>query len=390
MILLHGPPGVGKTSTAECVAAKFGKPLLPITCADLGTNAQSVETALDRIFNYAYRWDCILLLDEADVFLTIRKPSDIERNSLVTVFLRVLEYYRGILFLTTNRVGNFDDAFKSRMHVILHYPPLTETQSDKIWDMNLKRATWNESRPHKDPNAHTRLIECEPAEEAGILNMAKEHFQRSHTSGSLWNARQIRNAFRTAIALAEFQHRVGMAEKPKEMTSSTQPKLQRRHFEQVMRMASDFDEYLKQTRNNQTESDVAQKRGDRVDEYSNPTYGNGASSTPQRSQGRSQPLRPHAASVNQPVFAPQPGHLASPGSNSGFAARSPSPGYLAQGAPTATAMAPTPYMHEEQQYQYGNYRPPQQYQNNQNAQFAPPYNQYVPPAREDDRNYDDF
>lgn len=58
----------------------------------------------------------------------------------VVVFLRVLEYYQGILFLTTNRVGAFDEAFKSRIHISLYYPELAKPQSLKIWEMNLARA----------------------------------------------------------------------------------------------------------------------------------------------------------------------------------------------------------------------------------------------------------
>ena len=60
-----------------------------------------------------------MLLDEADVFLAKRKTEDIERNSIVSVFLRIMEYYKGLLFLTTNRVGTFDEAFKSRVHISL-------------------------------------------------------------------------------------------------------------------------------------------------------------------------------------------------------------------------------------------------------------------------------
>ena len=91
----------------------------------------------------------VLLLDEADVFLEERTLQDLERNSLVSgqylrsfivlyitsfpVFLRVLEYYEGILILTSNRVGIFDEAFKSRIQVALHYQPLTAASRRKIW-----------------------------------------------------------------------------------------------------------------------------------------------------------------------------------------------------------------------------------------------------------------
>lgn len=39
------------------------------------------------------------------------------RNSLVATFLRLLEYHSGVLFLTTNRVKAFDEAFLSRVSV---------------------------------------------------------------------------------------------------------------------------------------------------------------------------------------------------------------------------------------------------------------------------------
>ncbi|KAF2800360.1 P-loop containing nucleoside triphosphate hydrolase protein, partial [Melanomma pulvis-pyrius CBS 109.77] len=124
ILLLHGAPGVGKTSTAECVAADDGRPLFPITCGDLGTTAEEVDARLELNFQLAQSWGSILLLDEADVFLAERLKSDVERNALVSVFLRALEYYTGVLFLTTNRVGTLDEAFRSRIHLSLLYPAI--------------------------------------------------------------------------------------------------------------------------------------------------------------------------------------------------------------------------------------------------------------------------
>lgn len=97
IVLLHGVPGVGKTATAECVAASQGRPLLPITCGDLGLSPQEVETTLQTAFQLAQAWDCVMLLDEADIFLAQRTNQDVKRNALVSVFLRILEYYEGIL-----------------------------------------------------------------------------------------------------------------------------------------------------------------------------------------------------------------------------------------------------------------------------------------------------
>lgn len=85
IILLHGAPGVGKTSTAECVAQNVGCPLLPITCGDLGaTTAGEVEKNLETFFALARKWGCVLLLDEADVFLAGREKGDIRQTSLVS------------------------------------------------------------------------------------------------------------------------------------------------------------------------------------------------------------------------------------------------------------------------------------------------------------------
>ena len=65
-------------------------------------------------FGLAEQWKAILLLDEADIFLERRATRDIQRNGIVSIFLRRMEYFRGLVFLTTNRVGHIDDAFISR------------------------------------------------------------------------------------------------------------------------------------------------------------------------------------------------------------------------------------------------------------------------------------
>jgi hypothetical protein len=63
--------------------------LLPI--GDLGTTAKDVESALETNFALANRWGCVLLLDEADVFLAQRTKEDFKRNGLVAgVFQPIL------------------------------------------------------------------------------------------------------------------------------------------------------------------------------------------------------------------------------------------------------------------------------------------------------------
>lgn len=76
---------------------------------------------LTHIFQTASAWNALLLLDEADVFLQQRSEFTLERNRLVAVFLRKMEYFDGVLFLTTNLVHHFDF---NRIHLMMSYDKL--------------------------------------------------------------------------------------------------------------------------------------------------------------------------------------------------------------------------------------------------------------------------
>ena len=82
--------------------------------AEIGLDASRAEKNLEKLFYLATKWEAILLVDEADVFLETRGSTpDASRNALVSVLLRVLEYYKGILVLTTNMAEQVDRAFES-------------------------------------------------------------------------------------------------------------------------------------------------------------------------------------------------------------------------------------------------------------------------------------
>ncbi|KAF3142683.1 hypothetical protein TWF569_007538 [Orbilia oligospora] len=175
--VLHGPPGLGKTMTAETVAEYTKSPLYTISAGSLGTNASTLENSLRRILDLAQRWKAVLLLDEADVYLEERSVHDIERNALVSIFLRLVEYYQGILFLTTNRVSTFDDAFQSRIHVALRYSKLDIDAREQIWRNFITRMDKRE----------TSIVE-EDYKELSAVDL---------------NGRQIKNAIRTALSIAD-------------------------------------------------------------------------------------------------------------------------------------------------------------------------------------------
>ncbi|KXH45576.1 ATPase [Colletotrichum nymphaeae SA-01] len=219
IFLLHGAPGVGKTCTAECVAELTNRPLISLTSGDLSVNSHSVEHNLSYFLELGQRFGALVLLDEADVYLERRRAKDIARNGLVSVFLRALEYYRGVLFLTTNRVQAFDAAFTSRIHVALHYKNLTDVDRERIWANNFERL---------DRDSHGRVR---------VAIATREYAYDSRDVRALrWNGREIRNALQTALALAESD----AAEEGTDRICVTD-----KHLRAVVKMSRGFRDYLR-------------------------------------------------------------------------------------------------------------------------------------------------
>jgi hypothetical protein len=80
--LLHGPPGVGKTMTAECLAEVQKRPLYRVNLGDL-TNDTNWESTIEEIFRQAHLWDAILLIDEAEVLLAERTQENMQQSAWV-------------------------------------------------------------------------------------------------------------------------------------------------------------------------------------------------------------------------------------------------------------------------------------------------------------------
>jgi hypothetical protein len=132
VVLSQGPPGTGKTLTAEIYSESLKRPLYAVQCSQLGLDVNSLEKNLALVLARGNRWGAITLLDEADVYIHHR-GNDLHQNAIVGVFLRVLEYQSGVLFLTTNRGDLVDDAILSRCTVQIPYRiPQPEDQM-RIW-----------------------------------------------------------------------------------------------------------------------------------------------------------------------------------------------------------------------------------------------------------------
>lgn len=177
IFLLHGPPGQGKTLTAEAIAEELQRPLYSISVGELGTSPDRLEDTLREILDVATVWNAVLLLDEADIFLEERDEKDIVRNAMVGVFLRLLEYHQGVLFLTTNRVKNIDQAFYSRISIGLRFGEATVEKRAKIW---------------------TNLTESANVPNLDIASLAEHNL----------NGRQIKNVIKLAIKLARAKNSV--------------------------------------------------------------------------------------------------------------------------------------------------------------------------------------
>ncbi|KAF2180138.1 P-loop containing nucleoside triphosphate hydrolase protein [Zopfia rhizophila CBS 207.26] len=239
IFLLHGSPGVGKTLTAECVAEYTHRPLLSITAGDIGVTARDVQAKLNQYFTRAENWHAVLLLDEADIYLERRGRNDLERNSVVSVFLRELEYYQGILFITSNRVGWFDEAFKSRIHMSIFYKAFDKPMRDQIWD------------DHFDRIITERKGKFEIAWSAG------DYVKRDPEVAEMkLNGREIRNAFQTAVTLAEYDAQ----------EAGANVKLEGKHLEQVIKMSKAFEQYLTQTHKGD-DAWMARASGYRADDF---------------------------------------------------------------------------------------------------------------------------
>lgn len=132
IILCAGKPGTGKTLTSEVYAETTQRPLFSVQASQLGIDPEILEKELMLVLARGKRWDAVMLLDEADVYVH-KRGNDLQQNAIVGVFLRVLEYHASVLFLTTNRAELVDDAIASRCTARIEYGAPSVEDQKKIW-----------------------------------------------------------------------------------------------------------------------------------------------------------------------------------------------------------------------------------------------------------------
>ena len=182
-VLCAGPAGVGKTLTAEVYSEIIKRPLYRVHSGQLGLNVSEMEKALKDTLTRAQRWGAVMLIDEADVYIK-RRDDNISANAVVGVFLRVLEYFNGLLFLTTNRVDDIDEAIVSRCIAMIKYHQPHADDRRKIWKVMTQQFSLD-----LDDSLIDQLVELFPMASGrdikGLTKLVVKFCQQKNVAASL-------------------------------------------------------------------------------------------------------------------------------------------------------------------------------------------------------------
>jgi hypothetical protein len=138
LALLCGPPGTGKTMTAQVVAAELGMDLFRVDLAAVVSKwVGETSRNLDRLLSRAAQLDVVLLFDEADALFgkrtEVKEANDRFANTDTGYLLQAIESYPGIAILSTNRKGDIDPAFMRRLRFLLDYPMPDSAERLRLW-----------------------------------------------------------------------------------------------------------------------------------------------------------------------------------------------------------------------------------------------------------------
>jgi AAA+ superfamily predicted ATPase len=136
--MFSGPPGTGKTMSAEVIAADLGLDLFKVNLATMVSKyIGETEKNLEQLFDVADTGNVVLLFDEADsIFGKRSEVSDAQdryANLEVSYLLQRIERFDGLVILTTNLSSNIDNAFLRRIHVVVDFQAPDESERRTLW-----------------------------------------------------------------------------------------------------------------------------------------------------------------------------------------------------------------------------------------------------------------
>lgn len=138
-VLMSGPPGTGKTMTAQVLASRLGLELYKVDLSQIVDKyIGETEKRLKQVFDQAEKSNMILFFDEADALLgkrsEIKDAKDKYANTEVAYLLQRMEEYQGIVLMATNQAGSMDAAFVRRFRYHLVFTLPNEELRRKIWE----------------------------------------------------------------------------------------------------------------------------------------------------------------------------------------------------------------------------------------------------------------
>lgn len=144
-LLFSGPPGTGKTMTAQAVAKELSMDLYRVNLpAVVSKYIGETEQHLSEIFEHAKARKVVLFFDEADVLFgkrtEIKDANDKYSNMEAAYLLQRIEEYEGVTILATNYRQNFDEAFNRRLTATIMFPFPDEESRLAIWQRSIPPA----------------------------------------------------------------------------------------------------------------------------------------------------------------------------------------------------------------------------------------------------------
>ena len=138
-LLMAGPPGTGKTMSANAIAGELSLPLYQVNLSNtVDKYIGETEKNLEKAFSFAEKNNAILFFDEADALFgtrsEVRDAKDRYANTEISYLLQRMEAYDGIVVMTTNLKGNIDTAFMRRIRFVAHFEHPDEEMRRAIWE----------------------------------------------------------------------------------------------------------------------------------------------------------------------------------------------------------------------------------------------------------------
>jgi hypothetical protein len=236
-ILLHGHPGVGKTTAAEAFAGAHRKGLFTISCSDLGSDVETMEKKLLGTISLVKKRNCVLhIIELENLYSRQEKGDSLSKNALMSgksetlsiaassltflALFRSLRKYHGVSFIEVREDVALIEGLASKVDVSVAFNPLDLDQALALFKMNIE---------HYKQIARQRAADTDQSElvfrEESILTFAQERFAQQTFAkifGSWWNGHQISKAFQMATSLAYVEQK-----------NATERFLGREHFEKV-------------------------------------------------------------------------------------------------------------------------------------------------------------